>query len=181
MRANRGRGRAIAIAACLVPPLAALAVYVANPFGARSFDPRERVLGVNLYRVPSGAMAPTLQPGTVIVVHAGDAVVRDLHRGDVIVFEPPAAPGQAWVKRVIGMPGDTVELQAGRLRVNGRAVAEPYVDPRRASTPYSRDFAAVRVPRDRVFVLGDNRDNSEDSRVWGFAALARVRGRVAMP
>lgn len=167
-----------ALAACALVPLALVAAYVVNPMGARSMDPRERLLGVGLYRVPGASMAPTLAPGAIVVVRAGDAAVRDLHRGDLVVFAPPHHPGQAWIKRLIGLPGDTVALHDGRLLVNGRDVAEPYVDPARAVRPYSRDFDAVRVPPGRVFLLGDNRDNSEDSRFWGFAELAKVRGRA---
>jgi signal peptidase I len=170
--------RRLLIAACVAAPIALAGLYASNPMGARSLDARERVLGIGLYRIPSEAMAPTLMPGDIVVVRAGDAAVASLRRGDLVVFTPPHHPDQVWIKRVIALPGDTVELRDRVVVLNGRAQREPWVDPRRDVSPYGRDTAPQRVPAGRIFVLGDNRDNSEDSRYWGYAMLDAVRGRV---
>ncbi|GAB6197282.1 signal peptidase I [Lysobacter xanthus] len=169
---------AAALAACVLAPLAVVAVYVANPAGARSMDPRERLLGIGVYRVPSRSMQPTLEPGSVVVARVGEAATRELRRGDLVVFAPPHHPEQVWLKRVIGLPGDEVEIRDGTLFVNGRSTPEPYVSTENATQPYSRVHPPTTVPPGRLFVLGDNRDNSEDSRFWGFADLDWVRGRV---
>jgi signal peptidase I len=124
-------------------------------------------------------------------------------RGDVIVFEYPKDPDLNYVKRVVGTPGDTVESRAGEVIVNGETLVEPYVqriDP--GHDPYSPEFNWQRpflvsgasdlyrryrptrdtwgplvVPSAKYFVLGDNRDNSSDSRYWGFVDAAAVKGR----
>lgn len=121
-------------------------------------------------------------------------------RGDVVVFNPPHEPTKNYVKRLVAEPGDTIEMREKRLFVNGAEVDEPYVriadpsgdamhaDMRRwqvdhvvaAPTGYapSRDtWGPLVVPDSSYFVLGDNRDNSEDSRYWGFVSRDRIRGR----
>ena len=175
---TRSRITRAAIVACVLAPLWLVAAYALNPAGARSLDPRERIFGIGVYRVPSRSMSPTLEPGAIVFVRAGDDAVGGLHRGDLVVFMPPHHPDQAWLKRLIGLPGDTVAIRGGVLIVNGRATPETYVAGANATLPFSRDFPATRVPEGRLFLLGDNRDNSEDSRFWGFADLAQVRGRV---
>jgi len=124
-------------------------------------------------------------------------------RGDVIVFEYPKDPSLNYVKRVIGAPGDRVSMRAGQVYVNGVAIDEPYVqrkDPlhdnyetkfnwqreflvgytaeqRREYHPTRDTWGPLRVPLGKYFVLGDNRDNSEDSRYWGFVDERAVKGR----
>ena len=114
----------------------------------------------------------------MVFTRAGDAVVGRVARGDLLVFMPPHRPREVWLKRLIGLPGDTVEIRDGVLRVNGRLVREPYVAAANATMPYSRAFAPARVPPGHVVLLGRNLDNSEDSRFRGFATLTSVRGRV---
>jgi signal peptidase I len=136
-------------------------------------------------------------PGTGLHLPAFSA----LHHGDVIVFHPPHDPDKHYVKRLLGLPGDTLEMRGKRLFVNGDELDEPYV---RYQDPYgdafhpgmgwqraflveddaastyrpSRDnWGPIVVPEDRLFVLGDNRDNSEDSRYWGFVEPRQVTGR----
>src|SRR5438128_3938086 len=123
-------------------------------------------------------------------------------RGDIIVFEYPRDPTLNYVKRVIGRAGDTVALRAGRVEVNGAALVEPYVqhidaghdlsdaefawqrgffvgpgDDARRQHPTRDNWGPLLVPPGKYFVLGDNRDNSSDSRYWGFVDEAAVKGR----
>lgn len=129
---------------------------------------------------------------------------RQPQRGDVIVFAYPRDPSQDYVKRVIGTPGDTVFMQDGRVQVNGRWLSEPYVqridpdndvvspdfewqrsfylarseDDRRRYHPKRDDWGPLVVPAGKYFVLGDNRDDSSDSRYWGFVDATAVKGRT---
>jgi signal peptidase I len=152
---------------------------------------------VQAFFIPSGSMQPTLEPGDrVLVVKVFD----EPSRGDVIVFaDPLGRPGEErgvvggfvhWVtetlgfarpededfiKRVIGLPGEVIELRNGRLFVDGRRLAEPYLSGR----VDTRDYGPVEVPEESLFVLGDNRLNSNDSRFGlGFIPVDKVIGRA---
>jgi signal peptidase I len=132
------------------------------------------------YKIPSGAMEPTLLVGDDIMVDKGN---RTAHRGDVIVFEFPPDPAKDFVKRVTGVAGDTVAVKDGRLWVNGRPTGDPHARfelPDKERSPISpRDnFGPITVPPGHVFVLGDNRDRSYDSRYWGFVGNTAIKGRV---
>jgi signal peptidase I len=89
-----------------------------------------------------------------------------LTRGDIIVFKYPKDPSKAYIKRLIGLPGDTVEIQAGEVWVNASKLSEPYIDSKMNMS--QRSQPAVVIPARSYYVLGDNRDNSSDSRIWGF-------------
>lgn len=115
---------------------------------------------------------------------------RSLSRGDIVTFDYPLQPETVYVKRVVALGGDTVEIRAKRLFVNGREVAEPYAihldseiypAAQNVPEPYrSRDnLAPRRLPAGTFFVLGDNRDRSSDSRYWGTVPQGNLRGRVA--
>lgn len=126
----------------------------------------------SIYSVPSPSMAPTLQPGDHIVV---TRYISDRPgRGDVIVFHHPAGRDLT-VKRVVALPGDLVESQEGRLRISGRVLDESY-----AFTNRSMRIAPQLVPADHLFVLGDNRVDSYDSRHWGPLPDRLVVGRARM-
>ena len=117
------------------------------------------------YWIPSASMDATLQIGDHILVERPLMDVNGINPGDVVVFDRPPALGSAapeeLVKRVAGVGGDTVAARGGIVSVNGVTVVEPYV-----STPTS-DFGPVQVPNGQLFVMGDNRANSTDSRVFG--------------
>lgn len=152
---------------------------------------------VQAFYIPSGSMEPTLMPGDRVLVQK---VAYGPDRGDVIVFaDPKGRPGpdrgivggffhwlssavgieqpehEDFIKRVIGLPGETVELRNGRLLVDGIRVSERYL----AGPADTRDYGPVRVPEDALFVLGDNRSNSNDSRFGlGFVPIDKVIGRA---
>jgi signal peptidase I len=110
-------------------------------------------------------------------IHAGDSPQRFLfrspHRGDVIVFRAPTDPSRDFIKRVIGLPGDTVEVKGGTVYVNGSPLDEPYIA---AHPDYT--YAKQTVPNGEYFVLGDNRNNSSDSHIWGFVPENNIIGQA---
>jgi signal peptidase I len=108
-------------------------------------------------------MEPTLLTGDRIIVSKFSYYFREPERGDVIVFKYPLDPKRAFVKRVAALGGETVAVRDGRLYVDGVPVVEEYLSP---GVSY-RDFGPLRVPEGSLFMLGDNRANSDDSRVWG--------------
>ena len=134
-----------------------------------------RTFVVQAFWIPSGSMIPTLDPGDRVLVlkfwyHLPSL---DPKRGDVVVFKYPVDPRRDFVKRVIGLPGETVELREGKVYVNGVQIAEPYVVNTDTYT-----MAATEVPKDSYFCMGDNRPNSQDSRFWGFVPRNFLKGPV---
>jgi signal peptidase I len=99
-----------------------------------------------------------------------------VYRGDIVVFWFPEDPSKSYIKRVIGLPGDTVELNEGRVRVNGRELDESYLDPQFNMSHASRPPTYVKPGY--YFVMGDNRDNSSDSRIWGLVPKKYVYGKA---
>lgn len=173
-----------------------------------------RTFFVEAFKIPSGSMERTLLVGDFLLVNklAYGAEVPFTHRrlpklrepqdGDVIVFEWPEDPTKNFVKRLVGLPGDTLEMREGKLIRNGRVLNEPYVvhtepdiDPAPEDFRWQRGYLVqtanatvgyhpsrnnwgpLVVPVGNYFVLGDNRDNSLDSRYWGFVADSLVKGR----
>ncbi len=137
---------------------------------------------VQAFTLPSAAMEPTLLPGDFILVDR-TAAGRKPRRGDIIVFQYPEDPKKDFIKRVAATGGDTVEIRDKLLILNGKPVRENYiihtdrVVVRRDVNPRD-NFGPVTVPRGAFFVLGDNRDQSFDSRFWGFVDKAEVKGTV---
>lgn len=158
---------------------------------------------VRTFYIPSESMNPTLQQRDVLLVNEFAYRFGSPHRGDIVVFKPPIASTDNFIKRVIAVPGDTLRISGGKVYVNGKALDEPYiaqapqydlkvknydiyVDTGYGFEPLSRTSANVpprklwqapdRVPNGFYFVMGDNRNDSEDSHIWGFAQL---RGRFA--
>jgi signal peptidase I len=133
-----------------------------------------KLLVAEPFRIPSGSMAPTLQAGDRVLVDKlayRDGLPR---RGHLVVFHEPRS-GDVVLKRVVGVAGDMVGIEDGVLVVNGRRPVEPYADPEAQDSVY---FGPVRVRRDSVFVLGDNRGDSRDSREFGPVASGDLIGRV---
>ena len=126
-------------------------------------------------RIASGSMSPTLDRGDVVLVDRR-LDVGELHRGDLVTFTSPE-DGRETLKRVVGLPGETVSVQDSRVFVGARELDEPYVDRSHWDAQYTGQVA---VPDDAVWLLGDNRGASVDSRVYGPVPLADVDGRVLL-
>lgn len=136
------------------------------------------------FKIPTGSMEPNLLVGDHLIVNKMRfAAVK---RGDVVVFKFPKEPERDFVKRVIGLPGDRIELHKKKVFVNGQPIDEPYahfIEPPSADgTPRVDDvreeYGPVNVPADQYFMMGDNRDNSEDSRYWGFLPKSYIKGNA---
>lgn len=147
-----------------------------------------RTFVIQAFKIPSGSMKPTLLVGDHILVNKfiygiklpfTDKILISLsqpERGDVVVFKFPLDTRKDYIKRVIGLPGDRVELVDKQLLINGRPTEDP-----RASYSISgnmRMFGPVTVPAGHLFVMGDNRDESSDSRVWGFVPRPYLKGKA---
>ena len=158
-----------------------------------------RTFVVQAFKIPTGSMEQNLLIGDHLLVNkfvfsptATDAErgllpVTSINRGDVIVFKYPEDPERDFIKRVIGLPGDVVEVRHKRVYIDGRPLDEPYVyylrPPSAAASPFGvadlrEQYGPVTVPPSEYFVMGDNRDNSQDSRYWGFLPRDLVKGRA---
>lgn len=131
---------------------------------------------IQTFYIPSSSMEPTLQIRDFILVNKFIYRFHPPARGDIMVFIPPAeahADGKDYIKRIIGVGGDTVKVESGKVYRNGKALDEPYI----AESIFG-DFPEVKVPEDCFFAMGDNRNNSEDSRFWGFVPRKNVIGKA---
>ncbi|MGP1382695.1 MAG: signal peptidase I [Thainema sp.] len=130
--------------------------------------------------IPSDSMLPTLKIGDRLVVEKVSYRFHQPEPGDIIVFEPPQAlqergylPDQAFIKRVIGQPGQQIEVHNGQVYADGQQLREPYI-----LQPPNYEWGPALVPNDQYFVMGDNRNNSNDSHVWGFLPRQNIIGRA---
>lgn len=160
-----------------------------------------RTFVVQAFKIPSGSMENNLLIGDHLLVNkfvlgpTSSAIERALlpigtiKRGDVLVFKYPEEPERDFIKRIIGLPGDTIELRQKKVYINGQPLDEPYVhflEPPRgdASEITSLDvrerYGPVTVPPNQYFAMGDNRDNSQDSRYWGFLPRDYIKGRALL-
>ncbi len=159
-----------------------------------------RTFVIQAFKIPSGSMIPTLLVGDHILVNKfllGTPVdvpftninlfrmpgLRYPQRGDIVVFKYPEDPKRDFIKRVIGIGGDVVESKDKTIYVNGRMLIEPYVqhvdsDIKPRDADRRDNFGPVVVPKGSVFVMGDNRDQSYDSRYWGFVDDSQVKGKA---
>ena len=133
--------------------------------------------------IPSGAMKQSILIGDRILVNKYIYTFKEPQRGDIIVFKWPVEPEKSFIKRVVGLPGDTIEGRDKIIYINNEPLEEPYavhtdphVDPKEVQL---RDnFGPITVPDNAFFVMGDNRDNSFDSRFWGFVDRKDIRGKA---
>ena len=157
-----------------------------------------RIFAFQAFKIPSGSMEDNLKIGDHIIVNKfiygpetpvlhGLLPLREVRRGDVIIFRYPENPADDYVKRVIGMPGETIDIRDKRVFINGRQLHEPYVlftdeNTFHVNHPYAtRDqFGPFVIPRGEYFAMGDNRDNSNDSRFWGTVPRSMIKGRAFM-
>jgi len=154
-----------------------------------------RTFIVQAFKIPSGSMIPTLQIGDHILVNKLAYGIRvplyghylvdfgKVQRGDVIVFIFPEDRSKDFIKRVVAVAGDTVEIRGKKITINGKQVDDPHAhfegdDPQNVLPASRDDFGPTRVPENQLFVMGDNRDRSYDSRFWGFVNLDDVRGKA---
>lgn len=139
---------------------------------------------VRAYKIPAGSMLPTLQIGDCVLVDKTVYKNSQINRGDLIVFPQPNKPSPEYIKRVIAIPGDKLEIKNKIIFLNDIAQNEQYImhiDTNNISQETSpRDnFGPITLPENSIFVLGDNRDNSFDSRFFGFISTDTVKGKVA--
>jgi signal peptidase I len=129
------------------------------------------------FRVQGTSMLPLLEDGERIIVNKLVYRFRPIERGDVVVFWYPRDPSVSFIKRVVGRPGDVVELRQGQLFVNGRRVEEGYLSPRYRD---EESHPPVEVKKGYYYVLGDHRNSSNDSRTWGEVPERYIYGRAEM-
>jgi signal peptidase I len=163
-----------------------------------------RTFVVQAFKIPTGSMETNLLIGDHLLVNkevyspslgAWESAIlakRPIRRRDVVVFKFPEDPARDFIKRVIGLPGETIEIRDKTVFVDGKPLDEPYAhfleSPLRRDDPeYSLRIESTRgtwgpqtVPAGQLFVLGDNRDNSRDSRFWGFLPMDQVKGRALL-
>ena len=153
-----------------------------------------RTFVVQAFKIPSGSMIPTLQIGDHILVNKlaygvrvplwGHYLVefKKPQRGDVVVFIFPEDRTKDFIKRVVGLPGDTVEIRGKKVYVNGKAIDDPHAyfegEGGQVGIQIRDDYGPKKVPGNHVFVMGDNRDKSYDSRFWGYVNLDDVKGKA---
>lgn len=154
-----------------------------------------RTFVVQAFKIPSGSMLPTLLIGDHLLVNkfiygirvpfTGKILVpiKTPDHGDVVVFRFPKDRSIDYIKRVVGTPGDTVEIKAKKVFINGKPIDDKhaYVSSTavlNAKASPRDNFGPIQVPEDRIFVMGDNRDNSYDSRFWGFVDQRDVLGKA---
>lgn len=130
--------------------------------------------------IPSDSMAPTLQVGDRVVVEKVSYRFHPPSMGDIVVFDPPAnlqqlgfTRDQAFIKRIIGAPGQTLRVHQGTVYINETALQEPYI----GNQP-NYELPLIQIPEGQYFVMGDNRQNSNDSHVWGFLPRQNIIGRA---
>jgi signal peptidase I len=147
---------------------------------------REILLGILIFlfvtafigrmrHIPSESMEPTLMIGDRLWTDKITYYLRKPQHGDIVIFDPPPSLGSdiPFVKRVIGEPGDEIRIEGEKVYVNGKALDEPYI----AEEP-SYTWGPQKVPADSLFVMGDNRNHSNDSHAWGFLPIKSVTARV---
>jgi len=162
-----------------------------------------RAFVVQAFKIPSGSMENTLLVGDYILVNKfiyGVKIpytnftvvpIKDPHRGEIIVFKYPGDPSKDYIKRVVGVGGDKIDIRDKKVYVNGELQKSDFAkfsDPRIFSDAYMfpenllrRDnLGPIEVPKNKLFVMGDNRDSSNDSRFWGFVDKSAVKGRAFM-
>ncbi len=143
-----------------------LALAVVLYFGINAISARVRVDGYS--------MIPTLQDGEYVLVSKLSYKIGEPQHGDIIVFKYPGEPPQDLIKRIIGLPGDSVQVRNMKVIVNGQALSEPYIA---AAPAYQGEW---QVPDGYLFVLGDNRNDSSDSHSWGLLPIENVIGKAVL-
>jgi signal peptidase I len=157
-----------------------------------------RAFIVQAFKIPSGSMIPTLLIGDHILVNKflygtkipftdkKFLVFRKPEKGDIIVFEYPVNPDKDFIKRVVATEGDVIEERDKVIYINGKAIEESYIQHSDSNIRFNSEFGMnprdnfgpITIPEEKVFVMGDNRDASYDSRYWGFVDLKSIKGKA---
>ncbi|GFH62668.1 MAG: signal peptidase I [Candidatus Desulfovibrio kirbyi] len=151
-----------------------------------------RTFVMQAFKIPSESMMETLLVGDHLLankfVYGGKIPFTDIYfykgddpeRGDIVIFEYPGDPSKDYIKRVVGVPGDVIELRSKQLYRNGQPVREAYTRFLSGNTnePTRDNYGPVTVPPGQYFMMGDNRDNSLDSRFWGFVKRGAIRAKA---
>jgi signal peptidase I len=140
-----------------------------------------RTFVVQAFKIPSGSMIPTLQIGDHILVNKFIYRFADIERGDIIVFKFPKDESRDFIKRVIGIPGDKIEIRDKKVYINDKELNEPYAvhEEQGGASYHPRDvFGPIIIPENKFFMMGDNRENSMDSRFWGFLDKQKIKGKA---
>ena len=126
-------------------------------------------------KVEGTSMMPRLTDQERFFINKFIYRLESIHRGDVVVFRLPVDPGKSYIKRVIGLPGEVVNMTQGEVFIDGQALEEPYIMPEYRGR---QNFGPVEIPPGEFFVLGDSRNSSNDSRSWGTVSKNRVYGNA---
>ncbi len=156
-----------------VEGLKTIGVSIVLALGIRTFVAEARY-------IPSGSMLPTLEINDRLIIEKITYLFHDPQRGDIIVFMPPEKLGEssfkdAFIKRVIGLPGETIEVRNGKVLINGNPLPENYIE-----SPPDYQWGPETVSPNSFLVLGDNRNNSFDSHFWGYVPRQNIIGRAAV-
>ncbi len=172
-----------------IPPKGMLRDYLETILVCVIFVIFSRAFSFQQSKIPSGSMEDTLLIGDYIMVNRfvfapttfdwerSLLPVRDVRRGDIVVFKYPLEPEVDYIKRIVALPGDTVEARHGNLFVNGEEAREPFVN---EAYRHGEFMAPFTVPPDNYFAMGDHRDRSADSRVWGPLPRDLIKGRALL-
>jgi signal peptidase I len=138
---------------------------------------------IQAYKIPAGSLKPTLLIGDHILARKAYAVKQGIKRGDMVIFPYPDDPSKDYIKRIVALGGEALEIMDKKVLINGEILNEPYViytDQKILQNKFGHrdNLGPLTVPDDSVFVLGDNRDESNDSRFWGFLKRATIKGKA---
>ena len=142
---------------------------------------RGKIVGFDNHRNVSMNMSPSLEVGDFIATDTRDYVFRAIpKRKEIITFLYPKDPSIVYVKRVLGLPGEKISIENGVVLINSTPIVEPYVSTSSKAKNYSLNMSGVEIPSSHIFVLGDNRDNSNDSRFGGTLPIENITGKVTL-
>ena len=131
------------------------------------------VFTTEMYKIWQTCMLPNIEPGERLVISQMSYRLHDPERGDIITFHPPQDPTITYIKRIVGLPNETIEIRDGSTYINGMRLEEPYL-----REPMTQPFEAVTIPPGHYFVMGDNRNVASDSRTWGTLPRENIIGKA---
>ncbi|HXS21147.1 MAG TPA: signal peptidase I [Steroidobacteraceae bacterium] len=177
-----GRLKDVATALLILAILAAEgALWVENPMHIPAGFIPARALGLEAFKEVDTSMKPTISPGQYVLVSSWSYWRHQPHAGDVVVFQYPRNPSLGDLKRIVAVPGSTIEMKNGVTYVDGKPEIGSNLQRYTGLTVSGPDMPAMRVPAGTYFVMGDDRDSSEDSRNYGVIRRDRILGKVIWP